>query len=121
MSTPAASNQFLLIFRHRDDSPDPTPAEMEEIMAKVMGWIRSMNAKGQYAGANRLYDEGRIINGHNGASVHDGPFVEAKEVVGGYIMINARDLDEATAIARNNPLIERIITEVRQVKPLPPL
>jgi len=53
---------------------------------------------------------GKIVAGKNGASITDGPFAEAKEVVGGYIIVNAPDLDAATAIASGCPLLEHGVT-----------
>jgi hypothetical protein len=120
MSNTTAANQFLLLFRHRDDSPDPTPAEMEQMMVKVMTWLRSLNARGELVGTNRLEDAGRVLHRHQG-QVTDGPYIEAKEVIGGYVLIAARDLDAATEIARGIPFLDRIICEIRPVKPLPPL
>jgi hypothetical protein len=123
MSTSSNSNQFLLLFRHREDMPDPTPAEMEQIMGKWMAWLKGMKAQGQMLGTNRLDDTGRVLRGAGGANLTDGPFVEAKEVVGGYVLITAADLAAATAIARGCPGLEMKTTlvEVRPVMPLPPL
>src|ERR1051325_10500142 len=102
MSTSAPPNQFLLLFRHRDDAPDPTPAEMEQKIARVMAWLRSLKARGEFAGTNALQDEGRVLH-RSVAHITDGPYIEGKEVIGGYVMINARDLDHATEIARGVP------------------
>ncbi|HEX2101997.1 MAG TPA: YciI family protein, partial [Candidatus Synoicihabitans sp.] len=53
--------------------------------------------------------------GPNGSRVVDGPFVEAKEVIGGYVKILATSLEEATAIAQRHPgLAHGLIIEVRQ-------
>jgi hypothetical protein len=121
MSTPAKSAQFLLLFRHSQEGPDPTPQEMEQIMGKWMAWMKGMQARGELAGVNRLQETGKVLRGPGGANVTDGPFVEAKEVVGGYVLVNARDLAAATAIARGCPGLDMntTIVEVRQVEPLP--
>jgi hypothetical protein len=123
MSTKSNSNQFLVLFRHREDSPDPAPTEMEQIMGKWMAWLKGMKAQGQMLGTNRLEETGRVLRGPGGANLTDGPFVEAKEVVGGYVLITAPDLLAATAIARGCPGLEMqtTIVEVRPVMPLPPL
>ena len=120
MSTAAPSAQFLLLFRHSQEGPDPTPAEMEQIMGKWMAWMKGMGARGEMAGVNRLQDTGRVLRGPGG-EVTDGPFVEAKEVVGGYVLVNAKDLAAATAIARGCPglAMSSTIVEVRPVEPLP--
>jgi hypothetical protein len=121
MSTSAKSAQFLLLFRHSEEGPDPTPEQMEQIMGKWMAWMKGMGARGQFAGANRLQETGKVLRGPGGANLTDGPFVEAKEVVGGYVLITAPNLDAATAIARGCPGLEMgtTIVEVRPVEPLP--
>lgn len=121
MSTSSHSPQFLLLFRHSVEGPDPTPAEMEQIMAKWLAWLRSMKASGQLAGTHRLEENGRVLRGP-AATLADGPFVEAKELVGGYVLIHAADLAAATEIARGCPglAMNTTIVEVRPVAPLPP-
>ena len=120
MSTAAQSAQFLLLFRHSQEGPDPTPAEMEQIMGKWMAWLKGMGARGQMVGANRLQETGCVLRGP-GAEMSDGPFAEAKEIVGGYVLVNAPDLAAATAIARGCPglAMSTTIVEVRPVEPLP--
>lgn len=116
------SPQFLLLFRHSQESPDPTPEEMQQIFAKWMAWMKSMGARGEFVGANRLEEAGKVLRGAGAAQVTDGPFAEAKEIIGGYVLVNAPDLAGATAIARGCPGLEHgTIVEVRPVEPLPAL
>ncbi len=120
MSTQTKKSQFLLLFRHPQEGPDPTPQEMEQMMGRWMAWMKGMSAKGVFAGANRLQDTGKVLRGPQGASVTDGPFVESKELVGGYIMIMADNYAQAVEIARGCPgLDNETIVEVREVEPLP--
>ncbi len=120
MTTKSTKSQFLLLFHHSIEGPDPTPAEMEQIMGRWMAWMKGMGAKGQMAGTNRLQETGKVLRGPRGASVTDGPYVESKEVVGGYILINADSYAEAVAIARGCPGLDgEIAVEVREVEPLP--
>src|SRR4051812_30531871 len=121
MSQTPSSAQFLFLFRHRDDAPDRTPAEMEQVMNKVMAWMRALKSRGELVDTRPLADEGRVLRGPGGTTITDGPFVEAKEVVGGFVIVNARDLDAAAAIARGCPMLERISVEVRELNSLPPI
>ncbi len=112
--------QFLLLFRHPAEVSDSTPEEMEKILGKWMDWMRNMAAKGQMLGANRLQETGNVLRQPRGEKVTDGPYVEAKEVVGGYVLITADNLAQATEIARGCPGLENeTIVEVRPVEPLP--
>ena len=89
-------------------------------MGRWMDWMKGMGAKGQMAGTNRLQESGRVLRGPKGASLTDGPYVESKEVVGGYILINADDYAQAVQIAKGCPGLDReCAVEVRQVEPLP--
>ncbi len=114
--------QFLLLFRHPQEGPDPSSEEMERILGQWMDWIRGMKAKGQLRGTNRLQEAGKVLHPTGGIRLSDGPYAEAKEVVGGYVLIAAASLDEAVEIARGCPGLHAETTvEVRQVEPLPPL
>ena len=120
MSTTAAN--YLLLFRHPEGGPDPTPEEMQQIFGKWMNWLKSMKAKGQYVGGDRLDDGGKVVRNPRGATVTDGPFAEAKEIVGGYIIGAAASLAAATEIAKGCPGLDNgTIVEVRPIEPLPPI
>ena len=119
MST-SENSQFLLLFRHPQDGPEPSPAEMEQIFGRWMAWMKSMKEQGQFVGADRLQDEGKVMRGPRGASVVDGPFVESKEVVGGFVIVSAPSLAAATEIARGCPGFDHgTVVEVRPIELLP--
>ena len=114
--------QFLLLFRHPSDGPDPTPDEMQQIMGRWMEWMKGMKARGEFVGANRLDDGGKVLRGATGSTVTDGPFAETKEVVGGYVIVAADNLARAAEIARGCPgLANGAIVEVRPIEQLPPI
>ncbi len=118
MSSASAKKEFLLLFRHNDDTPDRAPEEMEQVRAKVMAWLRALKARGQFVDTSPLEDEGRVIH-RTVTHITDGPYIEAKEVVGGYVIVSAADLDAATAIAREIPFLDRTIVEIRQLRRFP--
>ncbi len=106
MTTKPENHQDLIIFRHPADLPDPTPEEMQKIFEKWMGWMSGLKSKGVYHGGERLEDGGRVLrNPHLGPGT-DGPFVEGKEVIGGFIIVSASDLAAAVEIASSHsPMI----------------
>lgn len=113
--------QFLLIFRSPQAGPDPTPEEMQQIFGKWMAWMKGMKAKGQYVGGDRLDESGKVLR-PRGSSVTDGPYAEAKETVGGYIIVSADTLAQAAEIAKGCPGLEgETIVEVRPIEKLPPI
>ncbi len=112
--------QFLLLFRNSQSGPDPTPEEMQQIFGKWMAWMKAMKAKGQYVGGDRLDDAGKVLR--TSKAVTDGPYVEAKETVGGYIIVSADTLAQAADIAKGCPGFEYgTIVEVRPIEKLPPI
>ncbi len=120
MTTQSKKSQFLLLFRHSQEGPDPTPAEMEKMFGRWMDWMKGMNTKGVFAGANRLQETGKVLRGPGGKAVTDGPFAESKEIVGGYVMVTADSYAQAVEIARGCPGLDMgTVVEVREVEPLP--
>ncbi len=112
-----SSPQFLLLLRQPNTGQGPTPAELQEIMGHFKVWMDGLHARGAVAGTHGLEPTGKVLRGPDGAVVTDGPYAEATEIVGGYILINAAHLDEAVAIARGCPgLRYRLVVEVRPVQ-----
>ncbi len=115
MSQPAASHHYLLLLRHSGTMP--APDELARIMAQFKIWMDGIVARGEFVATNGLQFTGRVVR--TGGMVKDGPFAEAKEVVGGYIVVAARDLDHATEIARGCPGLRQPGTTV-EVRPIQP-
>lgn len=96
--------KFLLIVGgadvdKRSGNPDFRPVMLEQYMA----WIRELNAGGHLIDSHKLYDQtGRRLTIRGGEMI-DGPFIEAKDAVGGIFIIEATSLDEATKLATACP------------------
>ena len=115
-------NYMLLLHEQPSDFAGVSAAEMESIIGEYMAWRQKLVDEGKFVGSAKLRDEGgRIISGTKGDfRVTDGPYTEAKEVIGGYFTISAADYDEAVNIARECPHSKygsRI--EVREVEMMP--
>lgn len=117
MTTPARSPHLLLF---RNTGPEThehlTPDERQQLVSRWNTWYETLRASGKALDGRPLELESRVVSGPGGARVTDGPFSEAKEAVGGYVMLLVADLDEATAIARSHPGLEHgLIIEIRPV------
>ncbi|KWV93140.1 YciI family protein [Erythrobacter sp. YT30] len=80
---------------------------MEEVVGKHMALIEDMVAAGVYEGGNRLQgaDSATTIKYQSGkGTLHDGPFIETHEELGGYYVIDVGDLDAAIEWARKIPV-----------------
>lgn len=85
---------------------------------RMLAWTRDLEARGMLVMAHPLRPDAegaRIRSGTGTPVVTDGPFVETKEVVGGFVMISCSGRKEAVAIARGCPAAEWGTVEVRQM------
>jgi hypothetical protein len=109
---------FIYIFRG-GNARTMSPQEMQDHMAKWGAWIGQLSQKTQYKGGDPLAEGGRVISGTKRA-VTDGPFGETKDLVGGYVLITAADLDSAVELARGCPIFETDgsleVRETREMK-----
>jgi hypothetical protein len=92
---------FMFIFRGGLDPHTASPEEMQNNMQKWMSWVDDLKKKGIYAAGEALLPSGKTL--HKGNITTDGPFAESKEIVGGFFIITAKDLDAAIAIAGDCP------------------
>jgi len=75
----------------------------------------SLAKEGKLSGGQPLTKNGTVLKGEKKQRI-DGPFVESKEMVGGYLAIKANDFEEAVEIAKGCPIFDYDgITEVREV------
>lgn len=103
-------------------------AEANAVLAETGPYNAEITASGNRLSGVALVlpNEAVTVRVRNGKmSATDGPFMETKEVLGGFIMIEARDIDEAKQIAARNPMARLGSVEVRPVvdfsKPRPTL
>lgn len=113
--------RFLLLFHDAPDDFLPyREQELREIYAEYAAWRDALVREGRHLDSNKLcFEGGRSLRGRGGrVRVTDGPFTEAKEVIGGYTLIRAQDYDEAVAVARECPQLRYgQWIEVRAVDP----
>lgn len=113
--------EFLYIFRGGDAKrlqEQGSPEQWQAHMMKWKTWMDSLASKGQLAGGQPLNMEGKVLSG-SAKKLTDGPFVEGKEIVGGYLLVKANDLNDATELAKGCPIFEHDgILEVRELQQL---
>ncbi len=112
---------MLLIY---GDEKVLTDAERQHCYAESTELTHDLNARGQYLAANPLQSvttatSVRVRNGK--PAVTDGPFAETREQLGGYFLVDAKDLNEAIAIAARIPAARWGTVEVRPVVEIPNL
>ena len=109
-------NEFLLIF-HRDADFDAqmTPEQLQAITTPWMDWMGGLAAQDKLANpGNRLNPDGKVVKPDG--IITNGPYVEVKETIGGYIVVRASSLDEAAEISKGCPILSTGgCVEVRQI------
>lgn len=97
--------EFMMLFRHTPNpSFEPSPEELQASIKMWQDWIGGIAAQGKFSSTNQLGFEGKTLNADG--LVTDGPYAEVKEIIGGYIIIKAGNLDEALAIAKGCPILQ---------------
>jgi hypothetical protein len=110
--------EYLFLFRGGDGATvQQSPEKWQAHMQKWMQWMGGLTEKGVFLGAQPLTPEGKTVTGTKKV-VSDGPFMEGKEMVGGYLICKATSFDEAVAISKGCPILEfdSGIVEVREIK-----
>jgi len=112
---------FLYLFWNKDGkSPmdNASPEEIQKLMQKWMAWVEPVKKAGHLKdGGAPLEMTGKVVHGKK--SVTDGPYAETKDVIGGYIVVSAKDINEAVELSRGCPILERDgMIEVRPVRPM---
>ena len=101
-------SEFLLLYRRTPEIRLETmgsPEKAQQTMNKWRAWFEEMTRKGQLKSPGQpLDDAGKVVSAKG--RVTDGPYKEAKDVIGGYSIIEADDLSQAAQIAAGCPLVE---------------
>ena len=112
--------EYLLLFRGGDGRTlQQSPEKWQAHMQHWMLWMSELTQQQKFIGAQPLNSTGRHITGSK-KMVTDGPFMEGKEMIGGYLICKANDYDAAVEIAKGCPLLEFDdgIVEVREIQEL---
>ena len=95
-------SEFLYLYR--GGQRGRTPEQSEAIMQKWLAWMKDLTASGNLKDPGQPLDaEGRLVK-ENG-TVTDGPFAEAKDLVGGFTLIEAESIGRAAELARGCPIL----------------
>jgi hypothetical protein len=96
--------KFLLLYRRGVDVPKMAPDEMQKHLERWRTWIDQGLQKGWLLDrGDALAPEGRVVNAKK--AVLDGPFVETKEIVGGYSIAQTESIEDAAEFAKGCPVL----------------
>lgn len=113
--------QYMLLIYH-SEAHRPSPAEQSQMMGEYMSFTQDIVKAGKFKAGDRLEgtESATTVQVRNGKTLTtDGPFAETKEQLGGYYIVDAKDLDEAITIAARIPGARIGSVEVRPVAGMP--
>jgi hypothetical protein len=115
MTKQSSSSEYLVISRGQWDK-DASPEQIQKAIDQFYVWLDRLVSEGKMKTGQRLANGGKTVSRNN--VMTDGPYGEAKEVIGGYWFILANSLDEAARIAAGNPCLKYgLFFEIRPIDP----
>lgn len=112
-------SEFVYLFRATEAEQREamgTPERAQRSMQAMLAWFRALEASGHLKNPGQpLEPTGRVVRGPN-VVVTDGPYVEAKDMVLGFTIIEARDVAQAVELASDCPMVTGgAVVEIRPV------
>lgn len=113
-------NYLLVILEEPGQRQQRSLSEGQAVYDRMLGFAETLKTEGKLRAVESLQseDKGRRVQVRNGQPrLIDGPFTEAKEMVGGFFLVECETLAEATALAARCPAAEWATIDVRPVGP----
>lgn len=98
-------SDFTYLYRGRAGTTG-SPEQRQQHLAKWAAWFRELGANGHLKDLGHPLDRAGMVVTGSQKIVTDGPFVEAKDIVGGFSLIEARDLAQAVELSKGCPILE---------------
>lgn len=102
-------SQFVYLYRSTDAQRAEnmgSPERAQQNMQKWMAWMGELDKKGHLKDRGQPLDRtGKVVRGQQ-KTVTDGPFTEVKDLVGGFSIVEARDIDQAAELSRGCPILD---------------
>lgn len=98
---------FMFLFRSNPETyQSMSPEQMQQALKKWMDWKNDLEKSGHIRLlGERLDVTGKVVRGKT-KSITDGPYVEVKDFIQGYMLILAKDIEQATELAKGCPILE---------------
>lgn len=97
-------SEFLFLFRGSQKALR-SPAQMQRSFEKWRAWFADLQQKGVLKDQTPLESSGKLVQGRT-KDVHDGPYAEVKDLVNGYVLIEAATIDDAVNLSKDCPIFE---------------
>lgn len=108
--------EYLIIMRLDliTKQAQPSPEQLQVYMKMYNDWVGGIAAQNKFVGGKGLSTEGRVIKSDE--MITDGPYAEVKESIAGFIIVKAKNFDDAVEMGRTCPILQGDNTvEVRKI------
>lgn len=113
--------KFILLLHEGVDAlpADISPDQIQAIIQRYVAWRAKVQQNGRKVEGHKLTDgQGRVMKGSPGsAKVTDGPYAEAREVIGGLFIVEAKNYEEVVELSKDCPHLDFGTIEIREVEP----
>lgn len=103
-------SEYIFLYRSTNQAHQEamgSPEKAQQSMTKWRAWMKDLADKGHLKNFGQPLERAGKVVGGKGKTVTDGPYAETKDVVGGYSIVEARDLDQAAELAAGCPVVDR--------------
>jgi hypothetical protein len=100
-------SKFMYLFRSNPTAfQSLSPEQMQQTLKKWMDWKDKLEKSGHIKQfGERLDGTGKVVHG-KAKTVTDGPYIEVKDFIGGYMLVEAKNIDQAVELAKGCPVLE---------------
>jgi hypothetical protein len=112
--------KFIMLLHDSGSFPaDISPDQIQAIIQRYVAWRQKVQQNGRKVEGHKLTDgQGRVMRGgHGQTKVTDGPYAEAREVIGGLFIVEANTYDEVVELSKDCPHLDFGTIEIREVDP----
>ena len=112
--------KFVMLLHDAGSFPaDISPAQIQAIIQRYVAWRQKIQQNGRKVEGHKLTDgQGRVMRGaHGQTKITDGPFAEAREVIGGLFIVEANTYEEVVELSKDCPHLDFGTIEIREVDP----
>jgi len=109
----------LLLHDSGKFATDLSPDQIQAIIQRYVAWRQKIQQNGRQVSGHKLTEgQGRVMRGAGGTpKVTDGPYAEAREVIGGLFVVEAKSYEEVVELCRDCPHLDFGSIEIREVEP----
>jgi hypothetical protein len=111
--------KFIMLLHDAGFPADISPDQIQAIIQRYVQWRQKIQQNGRKVEGHKLTDgQGRVMRGGTGGTkVTDGPYAEAREVIGGLFIVEANSYEEVVALSEDCPHLDFGSIEIREVDP----